>query len=146
MCLTVPFLKKTNSWCEVTDLKPDCMSSRWSVFREKVFLKYSTDIDSWCIPHQFCWYLSRFCLPTHTISTLVLQSTCHYIVDHHLKVLQFLTSFCGESLWIIYFHRVLGIPTKQTHLYTVSNLLPPATSHTTAPTVTYFFSISCAFK
>ena len=41
----------------------------------------------------------------------------------------FLTSFCGEcgeSRWIIFFHRVLSILTKKNRPYTGSNLCPPA--------------------
>ena len=41
----------------------------------------------------------------------------------------FLTSFCGEcgeSRWIIFFHRVLSILTKKNRPHTGSNLWPPA--------------------
>ena len=64
----------------------------------------------------------------------------------------FLTSFCGEcgeSRWIIFFHRVLSILTKKKsslHGFEPLTSCMPSNAYSTAPTVTYLFVISCEFK
>ena len=64
----------------------------------------------------------------------------------------FLTSFCGEcgeSRWIIYFHRVLSFLTKKESSllgFEPQNSPMPSTAYSTAPTVTYILDFSCEFK
>ena len=55
-----------------------------------------------------------------------------------------LTSFCGESRWIIYFHRVDWEASLQ-GFKALTSCMPP-TSWSSAPTLTYFYDISCEFK
>ena len=46
--------------------------------------------------------------------------------NFHRVFLTYFCGECGESRWIIYFHRVLSILTKKNHHHTGSNLCPPA--------------------
>ena len=66
----------------------------------------------------------------------------------HRVFLTAICSECGESRWVTYFHGILGIIKKNTswQVDRTSYLLDVSTPYSTAPTLMYFYHISCEFR